>query len=79
MKYNRKHNFIEVKNEITYRESIVNKSRVENLIHFLHFRIDVAYLVFGDLCQPENLIFFCACEILKIIKMYCNTLTLQQQ
>ena len=25
-----KHNFIEVENKITYRESIVNKSRAEN-------------------------------------------------
>ena len=31
----RKHNFIEVKNEITYGESKVNKSRAENLISFV--------------------------------------------
>ena len=34
---------------------------------------------FGDLCQPQNLIFFCVYEVLKIIKMRCNTLTLQQR
>ena len=42
----RKHNSIEVENEIIYGESIVNKSRAENLILFRHFTIDVAYLVF---------------------------------
>ena len=36
-KRERKHNFIEVENEITYVESIV--------IPFRHFTIDVAYLV----------------------------------
>ena len=41
----RKHNFIEVENEITYGESIVNKSRAENLTPFRHYTIDVAYLV----------------------------------
>ena len=41
-----KNNFIEVENEITYGESIINKSRAENLIHFRHFTIDIAYLVF---------------------------------
>ena len=41
----RKHNFIEVENEITYGKSIVNESRVENLISFPHFTIDAAYLV----------------------------------
>ena len=40
----RKHNFIEIENEITYGESIVNKSRAENLIPFRHYTIDVAYL-----------------------------------
>ena len=45
-KQERKHNFIEVKNEIIYAKSIVNKSRAENLIHFRHFTIDVVYLVF---------------------------------
>ena len=44
-KRERKHNFIEIKNEISYGESIVNKSREENLIPFCHFTIDVAYLV----------------------------------
>ena len=44
-KRERKHNFIEVENEITYTESIVNKSRAENLIPFRYFTIDVAYLV----------------------------------
>ena len=32
----RKHNFIEVENEITYGESIVNKLRAENQILFRH-------------------------------------------
>ena len=41
----RKHNFIEVENEITHGKSIVNKSRAENLIPFRHYTIDVAYLV----------------------------------
>ena len=45
-KRERKHNFIEVKNEITYGESIVTKSREENLISFRHFTIDVVYVVF---------------------------------
>ena len=40
-----KHNSIEVENEITYRESIVNKPRAENLIPFRYHTIDVAYLV----------------------------------
>ena len=44
-KRERTHNFIEVENEITYGESIVNKSRTENLIIFRHFTIDVAYPV----------------------------------
>ena len=44
-KRERKHNFIEVENEITNGELIVNKSRAENLIPFRHFIIDVAYLV----------------------------------
>ena len=44
-KRERKHNFIEVYNEITNGESIVNKSREENLIPFCHFTIDVAYMV----------------------------------
>ena len=34
---------------------------------------------FGDSCQPQNLISFCAYEILKIIKMSCNVLILQQR
>ena len=42
MKHKRKQNFIEVENEITYGESIVNKSRAENLIMFDHFTIEVA-------------------------------------
>ena len=33
----RKHNFIEVENEITDEESIVNKSRAENLVPFCHY------------------------------------------
>ena len=44
-KRERRHNFIEVENKITYGESIVNKSRAENLIIFRHFTINVAYLV----------------------------------
>ena len=41
----RKQNSIELENEITYRELIVNKSRAENLIPFRRYTIDVAYLV----------------------------------
>ena len=41
----RKHNSIEVENEITYGESIVNKLRVENLIPFRRYTINVAYLI----------------------------------
>ena len=41
----RKHNFTEVENEITYGESIVKKTRAKNPISFRHFTIDVAYLV----------------------------------
>ena len=74
-KRERKHNFIEVENEITYEGWIANKSRAKNLIHFRHFTIDVCLSGFGDLCQPQNLIFFCAYEVLKIIKMSCDTLT----
>ena len=44
-KQERKHCFIEVENEITYRESIVYKSRSENLIRFRHFTIDITYLI----------------------------------
>ena len=33
-----KHNFIEVKNEITYGKSIVNKSRANNLIFLRHLQ-----------------------------------------
>ena len=74
----RKQNSIEIENEITYGESIVNKLREENLIPFLHYTIDVFYLVLV-ICQPQNLISFCAYEVLKIIKMRCNTLALQQR
>ena len=45
-KQERKQNFIEVENEITYGKSIVNKSMAEYLIFFRHFTVDVAYLVF---------------------------------
>ena len=45
-KRERKHNVINVENEITYSESIVNKSRAENLIFFRYFTIDVVYLIF---------------------------------
>ena len=41
----RKYNSIDVENEITYGESIVNKWRAENLISFRRYTIDVAYLV----------------------------------
>ena len=34
-KRERKHNFIEVENEITYGESILKKSREENIISFV--------------------------------------------
>ena len=34
---------------------------------------------FGDLCHLQKLISFCAYEVLKIIKMRCNTLTFQQR
>ena len=44
-KQKRNHNFIEIENEFTYGESIVNKSREENLISYRHYTIDVAYLV----------------------------------
>ena len=44
-KRERNHNFIEAENEITYGESIVNKSRAENLISFRHYTLDVSYLV----------------------------------
>ena len=40
-----KNNFIEVENEITDRESTVNKSREKTLIPLRHFTIDVSYLV----------------------------------
>ena len=45
-KRERKHNFLEVENEINYGESIVNKLRAEKLILFRHFRVDVVFLVF---------------------------------
>ena len=41
----RKHNSIEIENEITYGDLIVSKSRAENPISFRHYTIDVAYLV----------------------------------
>ena len=64
----RKQNSIEVENEITYGESIVNNSSLYNRCCLFGF---------GDFCQPQNLISFCAYEeILKIIKIRCNTLTL---
>ena len=66
-KRKRKHNFIEVENEITYAESIVSKLIAENLILFCHFVIFVS---------RKTIISFCANEVLKIIKISC-TLTLQ--
>ena len=68
--------FTEVKNEIIYRELIINKLTRENLILFCHSSLyNRCFLFsFGDLCQPQKLIYFCAYEILKIIKMSCNTL-----
>ena len=56
-KREQRHNFIEVENEITYAELIVYKPRAKNLIPFRHYTIDVAYLIFGDLCKPKNLIY----------------------
>ncbi|WZZ36809.1 hypothetical protein YC2023_020210 [Brassica napus] len=50
----RKHNFIEVENEITYGEPIANKSRAENLIPFRHYTIDVAYLVLPEVARLES-------------------------
>ena len=50
----RKHNSIEVENKIIYGDSVANKSRAENLLHFRHYTIDVAYFGFVDLCQPLN-------------------------
>ena len=44
-KREQKYNFIEVENEINYGESVVNKSRGENLTPFRHSTINVAYLV----------------------------------
>ena len=41
----RKHNSMEIENEITYGDSIISKSRAENLISFRHYTIDIAYLV----------------------------------
>ena len=49
----RKHNFIEVENEITYGKLTVNKSRAENPIPFRHYSIDVAYLVLV-ICITHN-------------------------
>ena len=45
-KRERKHNFTEVENEITYAKSIVNKSREENLIHFCNLQSKSAKLNF---------------------------------
>ena len=59
-KRERRHNFIEVENKITYGESIVNKSRAENLIIFSSFYNQCCLSGFGDLCQPQNLVSFCA-------------------
>ena len=73
----RNHNFIAVENEINYGESIVNKSKAENLILFRHYTINVAYLVLVIYVSRKNFPF--AYEILKIIKMRYNTLTLPQQ
>ena len=58
-KRERKHNFIEVYNEITNRESIVNKSREEHLIPFCHFTIDVAYMVLVICVIRKIKIFVC--------------------
>ena len=50
-KRERKHNTIDVENEINYGESIVNKSRAEkpNPLSSLYNRCFL--FVFGDLCQ----------------------------
>ena len=53
-KQERKHNFIEIENEITYGKSVVNKSRAENLIPFHHYTIDVAYLVLVICVNPKT-------------------------
>ena len=76
-KRERKHNFIEVENEITYGvNSKKIKSRKPNPLSSFHNRYCLSS--FGDLCQPQNLISFCSYDVLKIIKMNCNALTFQQ-
>ena len=73
-----KHDFIDVKNESLWRvNSKQIESRKPNPLSSLYNRW--CLFGFGDLCQPQNLISFCAYEVLKVIKMRCNTLTLQQQ
>lgn len=64
-----KQNFIEVENEIAYRTRVNSKQIKDRKLNFFfcHFIIDVAYLI----C-------FGAYEVFKIMKMSCNTLTLQQ-
>ena len=77
-KRERKHNFIEVENEINYGESKVKKSRAENLISFCHFTIDVAYWFWWFVLAVKLNFFLCAYAVLKIIKMSSNTLNFQQ-
>ena len=87
-KRQRKHNFIEVENEITYEESIVNKTRAEkrhllitemvHLIPFCHFTIDVSYTTILICVSAKLNILLCIWSP-EIIKMNFNTLTLQQQ
>ena len=58
-----------------------NSNQIENRKPNLLLSLYNRYCLFGfgDLYQPQNLISLCACEVLKIIKMTCNTLTLQQR
>ena len=64
----RSHNFIEVKNKITYGESIVKKSRAENFNSLSSLYNRCCLFNYNDLCQLQNLISFCTYEVLKIIK-----------
>ena len=75
----RKHNYLDVENKTTYGR--VNSNQIESrkpnpLSSLYHL---CCLFGFGDLCQPQNLIFLCAYEVLRIIKMRCNMLTLQQR
>ena len=67
----RKHNFIEVENKITYGESIVNQSNLPFTLFYNRCCLSVFLFV-----SAAKLIFY-TYEILKISKMSCNTLILQ--